>query len=339
MGKKYKKVFCADCGKGYLKYTGYVNENLRLGHNFFCSRECMSQHRTKKKLLHCENCGREFWRQPNDISPHNYCSQSCAAIVNNRKYPKRKRLEYGNICLPVGHRICQRCGREFEGNYGRKYCSVECRRAVRQPHTPQELIEIIQRTAHTLKRIPARRELRRVAENCRSVFGSWNKAVIMAGLVPNRSHSQRMYKRTKTRARDGHFCDSVSEAIIDDWLSKHHLAHERDVIYPTTSHKADWAVLLNGRTIFVEYFGLAKDSPRYDRAIKCKKELCQKHGIELVAIYPWDIYPSGCLEENLNKKFQRILQSGWGDLHPRSPVPETGALATRPHPVIYDLLT
>lgn len=41
--------------------------------------------------VNCENCGKEFNKFPNQIkkSPTNYCSRSCAAITNNKKFPKR----------------------------------------------------------------------------------------------------------------------------------------------------------------------------------------------------------------------------------------------------------
>ena len=130
-----------------------------------------------------------------------------------------------------------------------------------------------------------------VSSACQRFFGSWNKAIIAAGLVVNRSDSQRMYKRTNTKALDGHSCDSISEALIDNWLFSHKISHQRDIVYPTTHHKADWAVDINGQRIFIEYFGLASDSPRYDRDINHKKELCKINGTPLIEIYPQDLYP------------------------------------------------
>lgn len=140
----------------------------------------------------------------------------------------------------------------------------------------------------------------KVAYKCIRAFGSWNEALKKVGLEPHRSHSQRMYKRTNTIARDGHKCDSISEAIIDNWLSKHKVLHTRDVRYPSTGHKADWGV---GNKIFIEYFGLAKDSPRYDRSIKEKRKICEKNGIRLIEIYPNDLYP----QEQLNGKLANTL--------------------------------
>ncbi|MBI4160274.1 hypothetical protein HY504_03845 [Candidatus Wolfebacteria bacterium] len=144
-----------------------------------------------------------------------------------------------------------------------------------------------------------------INDACIKLFGSWNNAIIAAGLQPNRSHSQRMYKRILTKALDGHYCDSISELLIDNWLYKNKILHERDVHYPKTHHKADWAVSIGSRKIFVEYFGLANDSPRYDRSIKEKKKLCHKNKISLISIYPKDLYPKTFFEDNLKEKFKK----------------------------------
>lgn len=130
------------------------------------------------------------------------------------------------------------------------------------------------------------------------LFGSWNNAITTADLNPNRSHDNRMYKRLLGKAKDGHECDSISEILIDNWLTEHNISHVRDEKYPTTNHKADWAI---GDNVFIEYFGLVKDSPRYDREIKLKKRLCKKNAIKLIEIYPKDLYPKNSLDNRLSQ--------------------------------------
>ena len=243
--------------------------------------------------MKCENqlCGRSFQRMPKDISPHNYCSQSCAAVVNNKKYPK----------WHSPPRVCAQCSKEYKG-WGKIYCSVICRKKAWRPYTKESLIPLVQYLGKKLGRIPGKRENRELSERCVKVFGSWNKAIVAAGLEPNRSHNDRMYKRSMTRAADGHICDSVSEALIDNWLSEHGIAHERNAKYPTTNHRADWQ-LQSGA--FVEYFGLAKDSPRYDRAVLQKQRLCEQYEIDLISLYPDDLYPKISLQDKLGSLLGR----------------------------------
>ena len=295
------KVRCAFCGKEFFRRKGQFNEAKKFGWHQYCFKECQNRDRTTRieKVCGNPNCNNKVSRVLNQFKESKsgliFCSSSCAATVNNKKSPKRK----------AELKICPICKKQFKEN--RKYCSKECKLKALRKYNPKELIKIIKRTTQELKRIPAKRELKEIADTCRTSFGSWNNAIIAAGFQPNRSHNQRMYKRVFTKALDGHFCDSISELLIDNWLYKNKILHERDVHYPGTHHKADWAIIIEKQKIFVEYFGLANDSPRYDRAVKEKKKLCEKHKISLIAIYPRDLYPKGFLEENLKNKFKKIL--------------------------------
>lgn len=297
-----KRVFCTNCGKPIYRSVGRINESIKFKWNFYCSKKCLSQHRTKKQQLICENCGKRFMRIPSDISPHNYCSSSCAAIVNNKRYPKNPREGEPKF------KTCIKCSKRFRKSTGNlKYCSMKCRVEAERKYTPRQLIDIIKCAAQKLKRVPAKREIKEITNICPKTFGSWNNAIIAAGLQPNRSHNQRMYKCANVRAIDGHLCDSASEAIIDNWLTKNKIPHKINAPYPTTNHTADWLINIKKQKIFVEYFGLAKDSPRYDRAIRKKKKLCRKYKLKLIEIYPQDLYPKKGLENNFKKKFQDLM--------------------------------
>ena len=130
------------------------------------------------------------------------------------------------------------------------------------------LLRRIRQISHKLGRSPTRRECS-VSTSCYKYFGSWNAALIAAGLIPHRSLNQRIYKRTFCKAADGHICDSVSELIIDNWFFSQKITHEKDVRYPNSKHRADWKIPEN---IYVEYFGLANESIRYDLEIQKKKQ-------------------------------------------------------------------
>jgi len=280
---------------------GRINENLKLNHNFYCSRKCEFKFKTKKQKLLCENCGKSFSRQISQISPHNYCSHSCAMIVNNKKYPRKNRLKpILKTCI-----VCRNLYKKSSGN--KKYCSMKCRNEAER-YAPEELLDLIKNIFKKLGRVPARRELLKGEDKaCVRFFGSWNNAILAAGFTPNRSHDNRMYKRVNAKAIDGHLCDSISELLIDNWLYKNNIPHKRNADYPGTNYKVDWELSTKNQKIFVEYFGLANDSPRYDRTVKEKKKLCGKHKISLIPIYPKDLYPKIFLEDNLKEKFKRVI--------------------------------
>lgn len=235
--------------------------------------------------MKCENCGKVFEKLLSAISRHNFCSQTCSAIINNQKYPKRG----------PGYKICRYCSTRFKGR--KLYCSSQCAGNGRRGYSSEAALEIIKAFFKENNRVPSRREMSKISGFCYRAFGSWTDAIKQAGLTPNRSHENRMYKRTMTKAKDGHLCDSVSEAIIDNWLTDNKIKHKRDFPYPNSKHKADWAI--NNKK-FIEYFGLAQDSPRYDRSIKEKQELCRKYKISLVAIYPKNLYPVNNLDKKLH---------------------------------------
>lgn len=273
----------------------YFVFNKEVGYHSFCSRKCNYKSRMRGRILSCENpkCNKKFYRAPNDILSYNYCSKSCAAIVNNQKCPKWPK------------RYCVSCKKEFK-NRDSRYCSSKCGWLAHRAHHPpkytgEEIQKAIKQLSEILGRSPSRRELGKMSYVAIRLFGSWNKTIVAAGLQPHRSHDNRMYKRINTKANDGHVCDSISEALIDNWLFQNQIEHERSVKYPSSNHEVDW--LIKGKSIFLEYFGLAKDSPRYDRNIRKKVALCKKEKIKLIAIYPQDLYP----ENKLDQKLKNLL--------------------------------
>lgn len=281
-------VSCTACGATFSRSTERINESLKMRWKSYCSRKCQYQSMLRGTTLRCNRpgCNVKFYRLDKEAARvgNCYCSRSCATIINNQQKPKRTGKQH--LC---GNEIC---GKMVPMSM--MYCSRKCRWTKETEFSNDELQKQILTAFERLGRTPAKRELGRIAHMCIRAFGSWNKALKAARLVPNRSHSQRMYKRTNTVAADGHRCDSISEAIIDNWLTKNNIAHDRNVLYPNTKHKVDWRIHEN---IFVEYFGLAKDSPRYDRSIQEKRRLCRTNGIRLIEIYPADLYPRITIEK------------------------------------------
>jgi len=80
------EVICKYCGKTFLKEKRYYNSNLKLGLNFYCSKDCVSNsHKTGSKGT-CDNCGKEIYILPSVRKKNKgnkyYCSRSCAVACN-----------------------------------------------------------------------------------------------------------------------------------------------------------------------------------------------------------------------------------------------------------------
>lgn len=287
------QVQCATCNQTYLKPIHHVKENLKFGHRFFCSTSCQSKLKNKYILLHCKNpnCQNQFKRLPSGISDHNFCSKSCAVIINNQKRIRQKLFK---TCKNLN------CNNMFLGE--KKYCSRSCRPNKGNPpipksYTKEELLSRLRKIAKILGRTPTRRECTQ-ARSCQKYFGSWNNAIIAADLTPHRSKSQKMYKRVQTYAKDGHYCYSISEVLIDNWLKNHGFNHQKEVPYPENKFIADW--LIPDKKIFIEYFGLANDVENYDLTIEKKRVICKNFGIKLIELYAQDLFPNRNLDNRLD---------------------------------------
>ena len=275
-------ITCSYCSKNFLKDNRHINENIKLGNKFYCSAKCQYSAKRKSKELICENqdCRRRFRRTLSATSFRNFCSRSCyGQLVSLRNKSKNKSFQY-----------CSYCGSRIDGLH--TYCPPKCWGLSNQ--IPEaEIINKLQKLADKLGRTPTKRECD-FNKSCIRRFGSWTNALIAAGLTPHRSLNQRMYKRRKCLAKDGHICNSVSELIIDNWLYENNINHQKEAPYPKGKFTADWSLSNN---ILVEYFGLAQDSRRYDEEIKKKQQICKESGINLIEIYSKDLFPKNRLEE------------------------------------------
>lgn len=137
-------------------------------------------------------------------------------------------------------------------------------------------------------------------EHAKKKFGSWFKALAETGALP---YGVLITARgIRCLSQDGHSCHSLDEQRIDDWLTTHHLDHEREPIYPSHpslnprgKRRADWKV----RDSFIEYFGLVGDKD-YERKMNEKILLAQHFNINLIAVYPFDL-------TNLDKRLGCLL--------------------------------
>lgn len=104
---------CPNCGQEFMKEKGQVNRNLKLGHRNFCSKKCATQFAITSKFVPCDCCGKLLKRTQSELyrNKQNFCSQSCAAKINNKA---RKQIK-----------LCVSCGKPLKRN-GAKFCSNAC---------------------------------------------------------------------------------------------------------------------------------------------------------------------------------------------------------------------
>lgn len=120
-------------------------------------------------------------------------------------------------------------------------------------------------------------------------WNSWFKALASSGVLPDGVITTS--RGIKCLAKDGHECHSLDEQQIDNWLTDHSLAHEREPIYPTHpilnpngKRRSDWRV----GDIYIEYFGLTGEKT-YDNKTDEKIMLVKLLGLTMVPIYPSDM--------------------------------------------------
>lgn len=268
-------VLCRHCGKNFLKENRHIHENIKLNHNFYCSLVCQYLFKRQRKELVCENkgCKKKFERTPHEISTHNFCSASCAAVFNNTKRwgsKKQKKLLSKEEKRKIWAKARQKYWSEYWLEHGREY-----------------IISKIQNFVNMKGHIPVKRELLGIYKPARMFFGTWNNAVQAAGFDPNPA----MFAK-KQVAKDGHVCDSLAEKLIDDYLYEKGITHERNFPYPEGEYTADFKV---GNQL-IEYFGLAGEHQRYDELKMIKQEIARKYCLNVIEIYPRDLYPRNDLE-------------------------------------------
>ena len=122
---KMKKVICKQCECEFEKEKNKVNESIKREWSFFCSKECLSENRKRRKKIKCKNCGKEVIRTFADIKKSKtnnfFCNRSCSATYNGEKHPKRKKVYNENR-----FKYCIFCKKELVKTQ-KKYCNNTCR--------------------------------------------------------------------------------------------------------------------------------------------------------------------------------------------------------------------
>jgi hypothetical protein len=168
----------------------------------------------------------------------------------------------------------------------------------RQEYSKEELLRKIRDFYQQNHRIPLKRELN-MYKVYQLRFGSWNGAIRAAGFETN----PQLFAH-KFTALDGHRCDSFTEKIIDDWLYGKGIPHQRNWRYGDTKMTADFFIEPD---IVIEFFGLAGVQSKYDEISERKRMFCGERYIQLIEIYPENVFPQSHLSE-ISDKLEVLLK-------------------------------
>jgi hypothetical protein len=123
----------------------------------------------------------------------------------------------------------------------------------------------------------------------KNMYGDFRAALIKAELIPESAINSKF--GVMCISKDGHFCRSMAEQKIDNWLFNNNIPHETEPIYPKHEIfnkngrlRADWKIGDN----FVEYFGLPEDK-KYAEKMEKKRNLANALNIELIELFYEDI--------------------------------------------------
>lgn len=168
--------------------------------------------------------------------------------------------------------------------------------AFSRKRTPESLKEeVLQKIKEFEKlngRIPVKKEMYGPYSKARDVFGTWNKAIKTAGFKPNPVMFANRYL-----AKDGHWCDSLAEKIIDEWFHSKGIAHERSVPYPEFKKMTcDFVV----NKFYIEFFGLEGEHREYTKHVHKKRRLAKKYNLKLIEIKPIHLFPKNKLDQVLS---------------------------------------
>jgi hypothetical protein len=116
---------------------------------------------------------------------------------------------------------------------------------------------------------------------------NWGQTLTRAGVIDGLQSGRGF----QSQALDGHWCLSLFELAIDNFMTRHGISHEHEPSWPadptlnrTGSKRADW--LLSDGT-YVEAAGML-DDPEYAAKMDAKQELAEAHGLRLLVITPAD---------------------------------------------------
>lgn len=237
----------------------------------------------------CDLCKKIYLARTKDMKKSNthFCSMRCRTIFHNRL-----RFEPRKTCKRIG------CSNKVSQRHS-IYCSQDCSALDRRKshnHFKNKTLNGIKLFVDQHDRIPTKREVHDLHSSAKRAFGTWNKAIVAAGFEPNPVMFSKRFM-----ANDGHWCDSLSEKILDDWLFSRNIFHQINYPYPG---KRKLTVDFKIGDYWIELFGLTGQLKKYDQQKQEKLEIAKKFHLKLIPIHLSDIFSPDKLVGKLNPILQ-----------------------------------
>lgn len=170
-------------------------------------------------------------------------------------------------------------------------------------YTEQYLLDKILEYSKNVGHIPTTVELATVdglptKKPFERLYGSYNNFLLHYGIDLPSTLNRKSYGQ-HTLAKDGHFCDSVAEAIVDNFFFENDIEHQKDnrllhypyhdLYNPNNAKRCDFIITnKNSEKVYVEYAGMMNKTS-YKNAFKIKVKMCEELGLQLIIIYPEDL--------------------------------------------------
>lgn len=296
----------------------FISDYKKNGSNSFLCTNCNSEQkwddihpsiigRTKKILGLCNNCS--FWLSeivslesiasvPDDFKAwYSKMSNEQICPVCNKKhtwFKKSNQHEIGTYGIPWKYaEICLKCASTTIHNPNPKY-SIEDS-VIRFKLIAEILGSIPDRNGYifnqaqsldsaveALKEVKRIHSIRDMIQHC----GSWFKLLVASGILPD--GTRKTHFGTMVIAKDGCQCLSLAEKDIDDKLFAHGIPHVKEPHYPDSNFRADWKISIDGKEVFIEFFGLHGDK-NYNKRMKEKMDYAKTKNIDVIAFLPSDM--------------------------------------------------
>lgn len=306
----FKKMGCKSHSKRMkeklLKLLGEYKINFSHFNSQFFREKQIKYKRIEKE---CPNCGKTFFTQEGHPREKKTCSRRCSSkfFFEKRMTPEtKKKIQksinnyYKNNDRQLQKKNCIICSKKFKPQNRKQICcSRKCGNIHSNGSLPLTKEEVISQIKELSKSgdFQKRKAGHKLVGAAVKFFGTWNKAIKECGLNPNKSH----YQKTRIESKDGDICDSLSEKIIDDFLFENKIIHECHKKYPNSNFICDW--YFPKTNTWVEYFGLNGEDKIYTENTNLKIEMCKNLNLDVIHIYPKDLYQNN----NLGKIFKDYI--------------------------------